>query len=46
MLLEKLMVSLFKQFSNKKLLSEKFPKIPFNESMLKYGTDKPDLKIL
>ncbi len=41
---EKLMVSLFNKFSTKKLLTEKFPKIPFNESMLKYGTDKPDLR--
>ena len=42
--LENLMVSLFKNFSKKKLLSEKFPKIPFKEAMLNYGTDKPDLR--
>ncbi len=41
---EKLMVKLFKNFSKKKILFEKFPKIPFKESMLKYGTDKPDLR--
>ena len=41
---EKLMVSLFKKFSNKKILLEKFPRIPFKESMIKYGTDKPDLR--
>ncbi len=41
---EKLMVSLFKKFSSKKILLEKFPRIPFKESMLKYGTDKPDLR--
>ncbi len=41
---EKLMVSLFKNFSKKKMMFEKFPRIPFKESMNKYGTDKPDLR--
>ena len=41
---ESLMVNLFKTFSSKKIKSTKFPKITFNESMLKYGTDKPDLR--
>ena len=41
---EKLMVNLFKKFSNKKFLFEKFPRIPFKDAMLKYGTDKPDLR--
>ena len=41
---EKLMVNLFKKFSKKKIISEKFPRIPFEESMKKYGTDKPDLR--
>ena len=41
---EKLMIKLFKKFSNKKLLFEKFPKIKFSDAMSKYGTDKPDLR--
>ena len=41
---ENLMVNTFKEFSKKKLLFTKFPKISFNDAMLKYGTDKPDLR--
>ncbi len=41
---ENLLSKVFKKFSNKKFLSEKFPRIPFKEAMLKYATDKPDLR--
>jgi len=41
---EKLMTNLFRKFSKKKMKYEKFPKITFKEAMLKYGTDKPDLR--
>ena len=41
---EKLLVNTFKKFSNKKLLFDRFPKITYADALLKYGSDKPDLR--
>ena len=41
---EPILRDLFKEFAPNKIITEKFPKIPYQESMSKYGTDKPDLR--
>ena len=41
---EKVIYDTFSKFSKKKITKMPFPKIPFRDSMKKYGTDKPDLR--
>lgn len=41
---EEVLYEVFTKFSDKEVSKPPFRKIPFEESMLKYGTDKPDLR--
>lgn len=41
---EEVLGELFAKFSDKKVTSAPFPRITYAEAMLKYGTDKPDLR--
>ncbi|GAB3956625.1 aspartate--tRNA ligase [Streptomyces sparsus] len=42
--IEKVMTEVFQEFGNGREVTSPFPRIPFRESMLKYGSDKPDLR--
>ncbi|MYR47213.1 aspartate--tRNA ligase [Streptomyces sp. SID5910] len=42
--IETLMTELFEEFGNGRHVTSPFPRIPFREAMLKYGSDKPDLR--
>ena len=42
--MEKVIYNTFTKFSTKRVGEYPFPRIPYNEAMLKYGTDKPDLR--
>ncbi|MGP3980827.1 aspartate--tRNA ligase [Streptomyces sp. KR80] len=42
--IEQVMTELFEEFGGGRHVTSPFPRIPFREAMVKYGTDKPDLR--
>jgi aspartyl-tRNA synthetase len=41
---EPVLRGVFEEFADGKPVTQRFPRIPYAEAMLKYGTDKPDLR--
>ncbi|AGF74600.1 aspartyl-tRNA synthetase [Bartonella australis AUST/NH1] len=42
--MEPIMRSIFEEFADGKSVTQNFPRIPYDEAMRKYGSDKPDLR--
>jgi len=43
--IEPVMAGVFEEFADGRAVETPFPRIPYKESMAKYGSDKPDLRI-
>lgn len=42
--MEPIIKGIFEEFADGKPVTQKFPRIPYDEAMRKYGSDKPDLR--